>query len=358
MAKKAPDPTPPKETSAAQTSSSVSTAIANAFLQNPTEITPDGSTRVNQSGNYVLKDPYTGKTYNVPTFTRTTTLSPQQQAIKNQTDRASLNLATLGANQSSRVDDLLSEPFNPDNVDAPSLTTDFSADRQRVEDALMERLNPQLSRDREALRTQLSSQGIKLGSTAYDRGMEDIGKQANDARLAAILNAGQEQSRLTQMNNATRAQAMQEAYAARNQPINEIMALASGSQVQQPSFMGANIGPIPTTDNAGIIQNYDQQRIAAAQQDNAFTQNILGGLFGLGAAGIYASDKRVKKDIEKVGELKGHNIYEYHYKGDPKGAPKSIGVMAQEVEKKKPGAVIDGPIKRVNYGALFGTGAA
>ena len=76
MGKSVPEPTPPKETSAAQTGTSVSTAVANAFLQNPSENTPWGSTAVNPTGTYGWTDPYTGQTYNIPTFTRTTTLLP------------------------------------------------------------------------------------------------------------------------------------------------------------------------------------------------------------------------------------------------------------------------------------------
>ena len=39
MASKAPDPTPPKETSAATTGTNVSTAIANSFLGNVNQVT-------------------------------------------------------------------------------------------------------------------------------------------------------------------------------------------------------------------------------------------------------------------------------------------------------------------------------
>ena len=70
------------------------------------------------------------------------------------------------------------------------------------------------------------------------------------------------------------------------------------------------------------------------------------------------SDVRLKKDIEPVGEQDGHNLYAYRYKNEDSSAPKQIGVMAQEVERTRPDAVIETPIgKAVNYGRLFGLGA-
>lgn len=61
------------------------------------------------------------------------------------------------------------------------------------------------------------------------------------------------------------------------------------------------------------------------------------------------SDERLKEDIEPVGELyDGTNVYRYRYKGDD--TPR-IGVMAQEVEKTRPDAVVEvGGFKAVDYG--------
>jgi Chaperone of endosialidase len=78
---------------------------------------------------------------------------------------------------------------------------------------------------------------------------------------------------------------------------------------------------------------------------------ILGGL-GLGANlyGSYQkSDERAKDDIEPIGKLEdGQNVYRFTYKGD---STPQIGLIAQEVEKTHPEAVIDfGGVKFVNYG--------
>jgi hypothetical protein len=71
-------------------------------------------------------------------------------------------------------------------------------------------------------------------------------------------------------------------------------------------------------------------------------------LGGVGAVGSIASDKRVKENIEAVGTLNdGQTVYRYNFKGDPKT---QIGLLAQEVEEQKPGAVtqVKG-LKMVDY---------
>jgi len=79
---------------------------------------------------------------------------------------------------------------------------------------------------------------------------------------------------------------------------------------------------------------------------------LLGALgFGMQAAPLLFSDKRLKENIKRVGKTDdGLNVYTYNYKGNPL---RHMGVMAQEVEKVKPGAVGEiGGFKAVDYGAL------
>lgn len=83
--------------------------------------------------------------------------------------------------------------------------------------------------------------------------------------------------------------------------------------------------------------------------------NALSGLGSL-AMGIF-SDERLKENIEPVGELyDGTSVYRYNYIGDD--VPR-IGVMAQEVEKTRPDAVIEvGGFKAVDYGKATNLAAA
>lgn len=388
---KAPTPPDPQDTAAAQTGTNVSTAIANTAMGQVNQVTPDGSLTYSATGNHTWRDPATGQSYTVPQYTATTTLSPEAQAIRDQNNTASLNLATLAANQSGRADQLLSTPFSLDNVSAGADRTGqapvqyggdltapqfsqggaplpgtanlqdsytpeggFSADRQRVEDALMGRLSTQRDRDMEGLRTQLTNQGVGIGTEAYSRAMQDFDRTNTDMRTSAILASGQEQSRLLGeargaagftndarqtdftnrmglfgmgedqrrygdsmaqqgfanqqaiqgRNDATldanfgqqqaildgqdnaRLRELQTQLALRNQPINEITALLSGSQVSTPNFGIAQSAQIPTTDYAGIVQQGFNNQQANYQQQNANWQSMMGGLFGLGSAGI------------------------------------------------------------------------
>jgi hypothetical protein len=66
------------------------------------------------------------------------------------------------------------------------------------------------------------------------------------------------------------------------------------------------------------------------------------------------SDRRAKTDVELVGEVDGFPLYRYIYKDDPDKVV-NIGLMAQDVEKRKPHAVGRTPegLKTVNYAAAL-----
>lgn len=318
----APEPTPPQATAAAQTSTNVATSIANSRVLNPNEIGPNGTKTVTYGNPYTWKDPFTGQSYTVDQPTITTTLSEGQQAIKDEQDRASLNLATLGADLSGTLGDKLTDNFTIGN---PSVEA-------RLFELGSARLNPLFAQRRGDLETKLSNQGIKRGSEAWDRAMTSFGQQENDAYNQLLLSG--------------RGQAVQEQFGEDNQRINQISALLNGGQVSQPNFLtGFQGAAMPTTDVAGIIANSDAQRAAAASANGGLWGSALSGLGGLFAL----SDERAKTDIKKVGKTDdGQNVYAYRYKS---GGPMQLGLMAQEVRKKTPEAVATRPdgLMAVNY---------
>src|SRR5690606_21065292 len=181
-----------------------------------------------------------------------------QQAIKERTDAASLNLADLGANLSGQLGQHLTGNFTIDTDDVESRLFDLGS----------RRLDPRFERQEEALRTRLLNSGSREGSAAWNSEMERFSQAQNDAYNQLLLQG--------------RGQAVQEQLTEDNQRINQISALLSGGQVSQPNFMGANISSIPTTDNAAIIGNYDNQRMQAWQQQQASMGGLFGGLMGLG----------------------------------------------------------------------------
>lgn len=76
-------------------------------------------------------------------------------------------------------------------------------------------------------------------------------------------------------------------------------------------------------------------------------------LTGAAAVGkLFLSDRRAKRDIHRIGTAdNGHAIYRYRYAGDDRV---QIGVMAQDVEKIDPTAVVEvNGLKMVDYGRIF-----
>jgi hypothetical protein len=196
---------------------------------------------------------------------------------------------------------------------------------------------------------------------------------------AGLAQAGQFSQQRFADQNQLRQQALQEQYARRNQPINEISALLSGSQIQQPNFLNTPQNQIPTTDIAGLINQNFAQNFQNYQQQNQNSQSLLGGILGAAGnigRGYLASDVRVKKDIHRVGsvfaatkqplasdsiadadsdEIKKLPIYSYSYKDDP-SSTQHIGPMAQDVEEIDPEAVrtIRG-VKHINPSRVMGS---
>lgn len=98
----------------------------------------------------------------------------------------------------------------------------------------------------------------------------------------------------------------------------------------------------------GLISNAGQT--SSSNAGGPSTAGTIASAIG-GIASIF-SDRRLKKDIRKVGKTdKGLPIYTFRYKD---GGPKQMGVMAQDVAKKHPAALgpeVDG-FKTVDYGRL------
>jgi hypothetical protein len=260
---KPPPPPDPKETSAAQTGTNVATSIANANLQNVNRVGADGSIlNYDVTGNYGFTDPYTGKTYDIPQYTATEKLSPEAQAIYNANQGAQRNYADTAEQQTGFLKDYLGTPWKADTADIESRLYDMGKNT-------LDRTFTDQSSD---LETQLSNQGIKLGSDAYSRAKSDLADNQNAAYSNLALQG--------------RDQAFKELLVQRNQPINETSALMTGSQVSMPNYGVNKPGAMATTDNAGLInQNYDWN-LNSWQNQQAQKQAMMGGVLGLGAKAI------------------------------------------------------------------------
>jgi len=85
-------------------------------------------------------------------------------------------------------------------------------------------------------------------------------------------------------------------------------------------------------DYTGLVNNAYNQQVS---QYNAG----LGGLFGLGAAAIKFSDRRLKKDIIEAGKRNGLPWYGFRYVWEDAISPLHFGYMADEVMDVAPEAV-------------------
>lgn len=245
---KAPDPV---QTAQAQAGSNLSTATTQQLLNQTSQVNPWGSVMYDQTGETSYQDGF-GKTVTVPQFTQTTTFSPEQQAIFDKTQGAQTNLAGIAQEQSGRVADTLNDPFQFSNQDA----ADWSYDLAQT------RIAPQQARNETALRDRLVNSGIRPGTAAWD------------AEMSRLTNANTDQN--NQLALTGRGQAFAENLAVRNQPLNELTALLSGSQVSNPAQMSsatpqASVGGV---DYSGMVQDNYQAKLAS---HNA----MMGGLFGL-----------------------------------------------------------------------------
>lgn len=320
MGKKAPKtPTPPDpiKTAEAQGAANAEVARLNQAGSMVDQYTPYGS---------LIYTPIGGDRYRADVQ-----LSPQQADLANRNYLMDRDMLHYAQEQLGRVGTALASPMDTSrlpgyapvrNLTAAQNVVDFAGapqvrDTQYYADQLMQRQAPQFQRQRDDLRTQMINQGIREGTEAWQRGMDDFNRGQNDATLAAQLAAGQEQSRqygiasdqaayqnqlrgmqlgeherayqaqLTADNyqNQLRQAMLQEQAYLRQLPINEISALMSGAQAQGPSFVNTptyNQAQTPLAESVygsyqGQLQNYQSQ-----MQNRS---NMMSGLFGLAGTG-------------------------------------------------------------------------
>jgi len=273
---------------------------------------PWGSLTYDQTGTQTIIDP-NGKPVTVPRYTANTTLTPEQQNIFDKTQAAESNLAGIAQDQTSRLGTLLSDPFSFNNSDAEQWAYDLASPR----------ILKQQQQNQASLESQLVNAGIRRGTPQWD------------AEMSRLTNANSDQ--LNQLALTGRSQAFNEALQTRNQALNEPIALASGTQIQNPNstFAQTPQSQVAGVDYTGLVNQKYQGQL---QQYNA-QMGALGGLFG-GVASIF-SDRRLKRDIKRIGSLdNGLPWYEYRYIWDAETDPMRYGVMSDEVRKVMPEAVV------------------
>lgn len=205
-------------------------------------------------------------------------LTPQAQATLDKQMALSDKYADVAGIGFDRTRDIFENP-SLDQSQLPSRGIDIG---KTAQEALLSRIEPNLMREDEALRTRLANQGIGLGSTAYNREMNLQGQKGTDLRLQAALQG-------INLDQENRAAALNEAYAAQSRPLDLINALRSGAQVQNPTFQG--FAQQRATQGPDLLSAANQQynaAVNAVNTDNANTSAMIGGAagIGLGLAGL------------------------------------------------------------------------
>jgi hypothetical protein len=289
-----------------------------------------------------------------------------------------------------------------DNPAMPQYDTGY---RDQIANQLMERMQPQFDRQQNSLETQLANQGFERGSQGYKQALDDLQERQSRERFNALDTAGSEAQRLYQMQMGARQQGMQEdqlagnfanqasqqafqqdmaagqygnnalqtqqnmdaAYAnqmnvlrqqaiaeqaqRRGMSLNEMNALLTGQQVSMPNMPSFNQAGISQTPQ--LMDAAKNQYSAAMDAYNAQQQqqaNMMGGLTSLASTAMMFSDKRLKRNIKRVGDHPiGVGVYEYELFGY-----KQRGVLAQEVLAVRPDLVKQhaSGFLMVNYGGL------
>lgn len=212
---------------------------------------------------------------------------------------------------------------------------DVSQAYNDAKSAVMDQLTPTLDRNSEQSRAQMIASGIRPGTAAYSANEQTIGdnytRAANQATETAqsvqnqLFNQQQQQAQFTnqslldqgnftdqalasqmqlqnqaalqgqgfsndaalqqaQFGNAANSQWLQNYYTQRDQPLNELGALLSGSQVTNANSATSatpqtQVGGV---DYSGMVeQNYQNQL--------AQSQGVMSGLFGLGSSALGAT---------------------------------------------------------------------
>lgn len=345
MGKNVPTAPDPVKTVNAQADANSAAALEQARLNRLNETTPLGSVQFNKTGNQ-----------DVP-FERITSLTPTGQQTFDVQQQLGLDLANLANKQTGRVSDALGQ--NIDFSGLPALPQVDEAARNKIEDSLFnrqsDRLDQRFADEQRQLDTTLANSGIQRGSEAFNRSQESLGRTRNDAFDIALQNAiaggASEQGRLFGLGQDARNQALTELLTQRNAPINDISALLSNSQVSIPNFGGISQVGVNAPDVLGANALSLNQGNLRANQGQQLQNNLFGLGGGLGAAAILKSDRRLKKNIHKIGKLmNGLNVYTFDYLW----GESSVGVMADEVKAIKPESVINiGGYDHVNYSEIL-----
>lgn len=238
-------------------------------------------------------DPATGQ--EVTSWTSNINLSPQQQAALDSQMAVQTGRSQAAQDMLGRATDAMGKPIDYSGVSAGAdrLDGDYSAWRQKGEDAALAFQAPLQEQRRQSLESQLANMGVTRGSEAWTREMSRLNDQDTRDNLQAF-SAGRDEAQFGldsslktgTFNQNLRQQDIAEMYQQRQQPLNELNSLLTGQQVnspQMPTFTGA--GAAQPTQYLTAANNQYQAGLDAYNAESANFSNLLGGATGV--AGLF-----------------------------------------------------------------------
>jgi hypothetical protein len=320
-----PPPAPdPVATANAQGAANINTAVAQSTLNDVNQVTPYGTIDYTKSGGYSSPGINgQGGTW-VPQFTATTKLSPGMQALFDSNLANSQSSSGVEGKLLNNATAGLSKP----------LDLSYGATEANLNKFAANTLDPQWNQQQTQLNQQLADQGLTPGSDGWKYQQSQFGLNKSNA--------------YDQMYSQNHQQAVSDITNQYNSPLNTLTALRSNSQVSQPGV--GQLAPTAQSSIAppnyqGIVEQNYQNQLQQYQSQLQSSNAALGGLFGIGGSLLQGgigllSDRRDKKDIQKLGKKEGVDMYAYRSKGDPSNTPKTVGPMAQDIEKQAPGSTV------------------
>lgn len=198
-------------------------------------------------------------------FASNITLAPQAQHALDSQMSLSQNMGDLAQSQLGAVNQQYSKPMDLSSV--PQVA-------DQAYKAMTSRLDPQWQHNEQMQKTELTNQGLVPGGEAYDNAMRTFNQGKNDAYQQANLGA-----------ISTMPQTYQMANSIYQQPLNQMNAIRTGAQIQNPTFQPPGAG----TNYLGAAQSLGQynQGLYGAQVGNINSQNQMLGQLGGSALGMY-----------------------------------------------------------------------
>ena len=219
----------------------------------------------------------------------------------------------------------------------------FGTEGSKLERSTFDRaknlMNPGFEQEQKAMTTQLSNQGIPMGSEAYNTELDNFSRRKREAVTNAALGAvgagRQEQGRLFGQATSSREQGYRQNISRRQQLYNELASLMGTAQIGKPAELDV-MGPF-TQQYQGQINSVNAANANSAQR-NAQTTGAVGSIATMLMSMF--SDFRLKKDIEPIGRMSsGLPLYKFRYLWDKPHDPLHTGVMARETMELFPEAV-------------------